>query len=354
MPRKYNKLQSDAKDLTYKSLCPCCPYDAGMSAGKSGQVANSHNVRRHVKKVHEEIPWDYVDAGSYSLIQITSTKAVKYNTISKTYAHGFCFACGSYIHCTLSNVDSKLAFIRAHTCAEPKSRETKPKVPTATTDEVVVGEVKKTSVSTARMSDDRLIALFDKLKMAKEFHYSDMTVDIEKTLRLNCTSGGNTLWEKLKADERLKPLGLAKEEDEMREGYADAKDNDDDSDDEVKPFSPEAVIAPLLLTAMKAEAAKISSQNKINSLRKEIQAKDDDIETLKTEHSEALSVMESQLKYMAERLAHYEGMEAARAEEAMTMPEIVITEVSPADLPLDSSECVPIQQKAGSDGYDTQ
>lgn len=308
------------EDTSYKTICPCCPY----KAGEKGGVSRSDHVRSHVKRVHKVIPWDYVDPAGYKLLRLDSTanRAIKNRDVDKKYGYGFCFDCASYIPCPTGSSATKISVVVDHTCK-----------PTATRQPRKVSGVKKTSAPCTKMNDDRLTATFKKLNYNIELN-DDLSIDIEKTLRLNKGGGGGDLWATLKAHPDLKTVNLTGDEDEMREEYAE--------DPEAEPFSPTAVLVKRLLSEQKATNRIIAANSKVATLKLEVDIREAEIERL----NRLLKDKEEEFEHMQDQLHHYK--------KDRNDPELTVTEITADDIPLDSSECVPIQKNAGEDGYCTQ
>ena len=311
------------EDTSYKSICPCCPY----SAGEKGGISRSDHVRRHVKRVHKEVPWGYIDPGSWTLQRIgTLNRAIKYNPSTQKYGTiGFCFDCASYIPCPTGRSETKISVVTDHTCKVPKTRERKVKVGA------------KSSVPIVRMTSniDRIEASLKKAGYSIELD-DDLNTDWDKTFRLNKGGGGGDLWATLKAHPELKEKGinLTREEDEMREAYA-------DDPDEV-PFSPEAVLVQKLINEHLSTKRIIAANSKVATLKLEVDIREAEIERL----NRLLKDKEEEFEHMQEQLYHYK--------KERNDPELTVTEITADAIPLDSSECVPIKKNTGEDGYCTQ
>jgi hypothetical protein len=182
---------------------------------------------------------------------------------------------------------------------------------------------------------DRIEASFKKAGYSIELN-DDLSIDIEKTLRLNKSGGGGDLWATLKAHPELKEKGinLTREEDEMREAYA-------DDPDEV-PFSPEAVLVQKLINEHLSTKRIIAANAKVATIKLEVAIRETEIERL----NRLLKDKEEEFEHMHEQLHYYK--------KAYNDPELTVTEITADDIPLDSSECVPIKKNAGEDGYCTQ
>lgn len=311
------------EDTSYKSVCPCCPY----AAGEKGGVSRSDHVRIHVKRVHKEVPWGYIDPGSWTLQRIgTLNRAIKYNPSSQKYGTiGFCFDCASYIACPTGRSETKISVVTDHTCKVPKTRERKVKVGA------------KSSVPIVRMtsSSDRIEAALKKAGYSIEFD-EDINVDLDKTLRLNKSGGGDDLWATLKAHPGLKEKGinLAREEDEIRAEYAE--------DSDAEPFSPPAILVKRLIDEHLSAKRIIAANARATAAAAEREAKQIELDRLQL----LLDEKEEQLITMSNELRHYRlGLHNTDDEPV---------EITADAIPLDSSECVPIKKNAGEDGYCTQ
>lgn len=243
------------EDSEYKTHCPCCPV---VSA--SGR---SDNIRRHCQLVHKVIPWDYCDTTGFQLNRINDTLGIKYHPMLKKYGTwGFCFKCGTHIACGMANPTSKLATIKAHTCAQKKTRERKVGGVSASTPKRAM-----TGTGTATIED-----VLKRLGCEIEFN-DDLQFDLEATIRQNKGGfGKDSLWNDLTKSEKV-GKAVRDAEAAMRAEHAD--------DEDLPPFSPLAVIEGFIASEGRAMRAAQMANRKVADLRNEKDKLEDEIERLK-------------------------------------------------------------------------
>jgi len=146
----------------------------------------------------------------------------------------------------------------------------------------------------------------------------------------------DSLWDTLKNNPDLKDLELGDAEEQMRDNYA------MDDTGIVEPFIPEAVLVPILLNGYRYQKNKAVAYKKANDMENRLDEQIEENEQLKRQ----LSEFQDRITVLLDSNKFYRSMQ--------NDPEIVVTEIDPGTLPVDSSECVPIQKKAGADGYCTE
>jgi hypothetical protein len=184
-------------------------------------------------------------------------------------------------------------------------------------------------------SSDRIEAALKKAGYSIELD-DDLNTDWDKTFRLNKGGGGGDLWATLKAHPELKEKGinLAREEDEMRDEYAE--------DPDAEPFSPSAILVKKLINEHLSTKRIIAANARASAAAAEREAKQIEIDRLQL----LLDEKEEQFIAMSNELRHYRlGLHDTDDEPV---------EITADSIPLDSSECVPIKKNAGEDGYCTQ
>ena len=146
----------------------------------------------------------------------------------------------------------------------------------------------------------------------------------------------DSLWDTLKNNPDLKDLGLGDEEEQMRDDY------DMDDSGMVEPFIPETVLVPILLDGYRYQKNKAVAYKKANDMENRLNGQIEENEQLKRQ----LSELQDRITVLHDSNEFYRSMQ--------NDPEIVVTEIDPGTLPMENSECVPIQKKAGADGYCTE
>lgn len=282
-------MPSKDNDVSFKSLCPFCPYDGGMSGG----TPRSDNVRKHIRSKHKDFAsaTSYVDNGGQHMRVVAPNRVIKCKLVNvageatfKDAPFGFCFDCLTYIECFMRKDDSKVIAVRDHVCA--MSLERGPRAGAGS------GEKVKAPSQAAKIE-----AMFKDLKLKVKFN-DDGDIDIAKSLRFNFTAGGGSdMWESLKQNKKLAPLALAEGEERDRADYAEDPETSD-------PFDATKTIAGWLLVSIKAQntiaVSRAADAKRIQQLEVAADQALDEYELMERTYKDRLREMENGQKALIE------------------------------------------------------